>query len=560
MLKSLRKQAISFSIVISILFSGYHSGHSTQTLSYDQNGSKHPGWRDARRTPRHQTLSDYQHWIKHLASRNYTVVQGNVFLMVNAECPTFVAIFDSCFGNNPAAPYIILQPPIEYSYVDPYYAVPLETPGPEGLTNIIYRLGSHDALVTLISYPPKAAYFGYQSYVFTREISAYAGITPPRPPTVSPDPSRYEIFGSIGNAVNNVIVQNQYGSAPWGGTVVMYITTPNQNLANALMANARSHGINPNSIFVEPVGSNVITGNDASADDMLTLMRYAVPESTSAASDWQNALSSNVLVYKVTNTDLAVSRFGANQYTAHVSNTDETGLTTALQQLAALLQTYLADTQTPIDTAASHQTEATTEDDANGIPTSGLVGASCIAYGVNCEGDNQDTSTYATLINYVLLLGPEETAFIAGVNHSVESVNNNHYISVDIYNASNSSGVASASQTNPTATGFDSGFLTGSAQQVLTALGITIPPEDTELTENISKLYVTFIARNCNNSTIAAASAYCIDLMGRSLIPLDDPISIIERSYVVPGMTTGGYPPEMVYPYIIAATHSFIAK
>jgi len=103
-------------------------------------------------------------------------------------------------------------------------------------------------------------------------------------------------------------------------------------------------------------------------------------------------------------------------------------------------------------------------------------------------GDNQDTSTYATLLNYVLLLGPEETAFIAGVNHSVESVNNNYYNSLAIDNASNASGVASASQTNPTATGFDSGFLTGSAQQVLTALGITIPPEDTELTGNISQL------------------------------------------------------------------------
>jgi hypothetical protein len=506
------------------------------------------------------TLSDYQHWIKNLSSQHYTVVQGNVFLMVNTECPTFVAIFESCFGQNPASPYIIPQPPIEQSYVDPYYAVPLETPGPDGLTDIIYRLGDNDALVTIISYPPKAAYFGYQSYVFTREISDYAGITPPRTPTVSPDPSRYDLFCSIGNAINIVIVQNQYDSAPWGGTVVMYITTPNQNLANALIANARRHGINPNSIFVEPVGSNVITGNDASADDMITLMRYAVPESTSAASDWQNALSSNVLVYKITNPDIAVSRFGVNQYTAHVSNTDETRLTMALQQLAALLQTYLADTQTPIDTAASHQTEATTADDSDGIPTSGLVGSSCIAYGVDCEGDNQDTSTYATLINYVLLLGPEETAFIAGVNHSVESVNNNHYLSVDIYNASNSSGVAGASQTNPTAAGFDSGFLTGSAQHVLTALGITIPPEDTALTDNIAKLYVTFMARNCNNATIAAAKAYCIDLMGRSLIPLDDPISIVERSYVVPSRTTGGYPPNMVYPYIIAATHTFIAK
>ena len=536
MRKSLHKQAIYFFIVISILFSGFHSGQASHTLRY------------------------YHNWINTLSSQDYTVVQGNVFLMVNTDCPTFVAIFDSCFGQNPASPYIIPQPPIEHSYVDPYYAVQLNTPGPDGLTNIMYRLGDHDALVTIIAYPPKAAYFGYQSYVFTRDISHYAGITPPRPPTVSPDPSRYEIFGSIGDDVNSVIVQNQYGSAPWGGTVVMYITTPNHNLADALMANARRHGINPHSIFVEPVGSNVITGNGARADDLMTLMRYAVPESTSAASDWQNALRRNVLVYKVTNTEIAVSRFGANPYTAHVSNTDETGLTTPLQQLATLLQTYLAATQTPIATATSHQLEATARYDAKGLPTAGLVGSTCIAYGVNCLGDNQDTSTYATLLNYGLLLGPEETAFIAGVNHSVESVNNNHYVSVDINNASNTSGVAAASQTNPTAVGFDSGFLTGSAQQVLTALGITIPPGDTELTEHISKFYVTFIARNCNNATIAAANAYCIDLMGRSLIPLEDPISIFERSYVVPGRTAGGYPPVMVYPYIVAATHTFIAQ
>ena len=58
------------------------------------------------------------------------------------------------------------------------------------------------------SYPPKAAYLGYISYVFTSQVNNYAGITPPTPPTPSPDSSRYEIFGSIGNDVNDVIVKN----------------------------------------------------------------------------------------------------------------------------------------------------------------------------------------------------------------------------------------------------------------------------------------------------------------------------------------------------------------
>ena len=69
----------------------------------------------------------------------------------------------------------------------------------------------------------------------------------------------------------------------------------------------------------------------------------------------------------------------------------------------------------------------------------------------------------------------------------------------------------------------------------------------------------TFVARDCDNATIAAASELCLDLMGTSLIPLNDPISITERSYIVPGTMTGGYVPEMVYPYIIAGTHNFVA-
>ena len=112
MRKSLHKQAIYFFIVISILFSGFHAGQASHTLR------------------------SYHDWINTLSSQDYTVVQGNVFLMVNTDCPTFVEIFESCFGQNPASPYIIPQPPIEHSYVDPYYAVPLNTPGPDGLTNI----------------------------------------------------------------------------------------------------------------------------------------------------------------------------------------------------------------------------------------------------------------------------------------------------------------------------------------------------------------------------------------------------------------------------------------
>lgn len=109
----------------------------------------------------------YSSWLNNLFPE-FRVVQGNIFLMTASDCPTFTGIFNSCFGNNPAAPYIIPQPPVENSYVDPDYAKALNTLGPNGqTTNIIYRLSDHEALVTIVSYPPKASYLGYISYVFT---------------------------------------------------------------------------------------------------------------------------------------------------------------------------------------------------------------------------------------------------------------------------------------------------------------------------------------------------------------------------------------------------------
>ncbi len=502
----------------------------------------------------HQTIQDYSQWINSLPG-TYNVAQGNAYLMLNSECPLYVSIFGSCFGQNPAAPYIIPQPPIENSYVDPYYAVPLNTPGPDGTTNIIYRLSDQDALVTIVSYPPEAAFFGYVSYVFTREASYYDNVPAPHARTVSPDPSRYEIFGSIGNDVNNVIVRNQIGFIPWGRSVVVYITTSNELLAEALIHNAKKQGINPDSIFIEKIGSNVITGNDSSADDMSTLMRYAVPRSQTNANTWTDNLSENVLVYKVTNPTIEVSRYGANQYTPHqINNAENTKpIKKALHQLARLLGKYLEKVQS--SPSSFRPAIPTTEDNSEGIPYKGLVGSYAIEYGVLAAGDDQDTSTYA--IALMTNLGATETAFIVGVNHNVAGLNNTHYVSIDIYNTDVGEGIASTSQTNIKATGFDSGNLNGSAQAVLMALGIKIPKRFKELRENIFKLYVSALTRDVNNPATAAINKYCINLNGTTLLPEGAPLSIAERSYIVPGTTTGGNVNEMLYPLIVAAADDF---
>ena len=170
-------------------------------------------------------------------------------------------------------------------------------------------------------------------------------------------------------------------------------------------------------------------------------------------------------------------------------------------------------------------------------------------------GEDQDTSTYALL--RLGMLGSEETAFVVGVNHNLPDINNTRYVSVAIYNGDNATGVASASQINPQAVGFDRGSLNGSAQGILDALGISIPPNYTDLIANLPNLYVVAITRDINNPTIAPASQYTIDLQGTSLVPINAALLITERSYIVPGTTAGGNVDYMLYPIVVAAIRDF---
>ena len=348
------------------------------------------------------------------------------------------------------------------------------------------------------------------------------------------------------------------GVSPWNNAIVVYITTSNANLAAALVERAKQHGIDPKSIFIEPIGSNVITGNGPEADDMVRLMRYAIAKSATASNKWIYSLSKNVLVYKVSNPTLPVQRYGEIGYTPHIVNNSETAhvpsLSTALQQLATLLQNYLTAQQS-LD-AEYRPLMVTTKVNAQGIPDGGLVGSVCIQYGTNCLGEDQDTSTYALL--RLGMLGSEETAFVVGVNHNLPDINNTRYVSVEIYNDDDATGVASASQINPQAVGFDRGSLNGSAQGILDALEISIPPNYTDLIINLPNLYVAAIARDINNPTIAPASQYTLNLKGISLVPQNAPLLITERSYIVPGTTAGGNVDSMLYPLVVAAIRDFI--
>ena len=482
-------------------------------------------------------------WTEHLGQQGYGVSQGGVWLVDNAACSEIEAVFQSCFANNPAAPYILPEPPIDGTFVDPHYASTFTKPGTTGEpSNPFFRLANSDALVVLVKLPPQAAYLGYQTYLFTRAVSAYGTtVSPKLAPlqVVSPDTSRYEIFGSLGNDINNVVVENRLGSV-WNNGVAVYITTSNRALAQALVADAKAQGFDEKRIFVEPVGKNVMTGTGPKADDLVSLFRYALPQSQADNDAWLKAVSENVVVYRVSASAHArVERFATPLYTKK-GTTSEEAYAHAMQELTNVLSQWLTAQQGQPPTVKTMIRSLVLGKTGK---LRGFVGKSCIAQGFNCLGDNEDTDSYR--IGGIGTLGANDVAIMTGINHTL--LDNAAYISVGIYNAADQAGVAGASQTDPAAVGFDSGTLTGSAEGVLKSLGL-YDSVSSSLKAQLPYLYTVLMARTCK-----LAPPYCVQITYKE-VPLATKISVFQRGYIKPGTTTGANPNVIPSPQLIFRT------
>lgn len=478
----------------------------------------------------------WESWVRKLIYAGYAVDQGTVSVVDNAACQQFIAVFGSCFGNNAAAPYIVPVLPIDDTAVDPSYGGSFLTFGETGSpSNMFYRLSDRDAIVSIVLPPPKAAYLGYQGYVFSRSTSEYTGSASGK--TTSPNPLRYELFSSIGNDLNSVILEKGVGSF-WGGKPIVYVSASNSTVANNIKANAVANGLDSARIFIEPIGANVLTGSTLAADDLITLMRYALPQDSAASTQWLGSLRSNIRVYRVSS-NAAISRYPTPVYTLK-TGTSEAAYATPLDELSSLLSTWLTAHQSSGLTTTINMS-VSAHVDATGKPV-GLVGGDCIAAGTSCLGDNQDTDSYRSGV--IGKLTGNNVAIVAGVNHTV--TNNASYISVAVYNAQTLTGVASVSQTNPVAVGFSSGVMTGSAEAVLRSLGLYDSAASSALKAALPSLYVEFVARTCT-----AVPTYCIALGNPTSLPAAVPIFLTQRAYVRPGSTTGGNPDIMQTPRVI---------
>lgn len=211
------------------------------------------------------------------------IEEGEVGHVTHEECESFVEKYGTCFGLNPASPYIT------YRFDD----FP-------GVDRPRYTLDANQAMVLLWHTPPESRYFSHQTYRFSVyrrgipdplalfdcdarfnfRIEGKFGFCDP-----SSSGSRVDIrrlnFGPIGNNLNHLELRTSPGpSAPFDSDVII-ITTPNiavegivrAGLLPALVEAGLPQGI----VHHEPVPDSLLQlGHGRASDDFTSLMRMAL--------------------------------------------------------------------------------------------------------------------------------------------------------------------------------------------------------------------------------------------------------------------------------------------
>ncbi len=352
--------------------------------------NKVPGWVE----------SKARRLIHELEKDGYEVSRGYFDLYTLEDCPYSWAAMESCYGNNAAAPYVSpVLPHWPEEFVDPATDLALG-PTVEGY-NHTYRLDPREAIVILAQMPPPAAYFGLQSYLFTREGTfdtyspAYYFVSTYLPNLVTTffsvvpqNDERIQPFASLSNSINNVVIEDQSGAA--FDQVRVFIITPDQFMDDAVRQAFAEIAVDDAEIFTEAIPSYVLTGLGESADELISIMRYSMPEDGgepgTASDTWRKELPLVVLRIRDTRSDRAPEPYPEPVLETRTA-VDELGLAADQMSLVkAVAERWGQPCQQP-----DCSDRAKTFLDLQRPPLS-MVGPLCAEIGMNCLGDTQDTT------------------------------------------------------------------------------------------------------------------------------------------------------------------------
>jgi len=449
-----------------------------------------------------------------LEQQGYEVNRGYFKLLTTEDADYSYRTMGSCYGNNPAAPYVVFAvPPWPEEFVDPATKLAL------GLTyegyDTLFRLDPREAIVIFGQLPPDASYFGMQTYLFSREgtfdtgSAQYIFFATYYPAflsfffaTVPDNPARIQVFNSLGNSNNNAVIVNQSGAA--FDQERFFIITPDQFMNDAIRQSLAGISVADENIFTEPIPPTVLTGLDEHADDFAALIRYAEPldqgtDGTPSAL-WRQDLPLVVLRVRDTRTERTPVPYEPLVLETRTA-TDESWLTDDLNNLVAEICTKWGLTSGPdcVSDFLSMQTWPVL-----------MVGPIGTEIGMNCLGDTQDTSYHGTPN-----LSLDNGEIYAVVSTLGTETDNASYVGLSVNESLKMKGIANIS----------SKTLTGTAAEY----GPTV--------NNTDKFYVYYFARDCSDLQIIT-SGHCFTVT-EEMIPPGDYLKLAQRNYLRPGTQRG---------------------
>lgn len=476
---------------------------------------------------------DAKRLIADLTAQGFEVKRGYFKLYTQDDCSDSYKTMKSCYGNNPAAPYIMFAVPSwPEEYVDPATKLAFGriANGYKGS----FRLDPREAIVIIGLMPPPSAYFGLQTYLFTREGTfdktspTYQYIATNFPALLSTfftqvprNMNRIELFASLSNSNNDIVVQQQSGVA--FDQKRYFIITPDQFMDTAVRMSLNRIAVESSSIFTESIPSvpdnlsTVKTGLDEHADELAWVMRYAMPfdggGSTTPSDNWRKDLPLVVLRVRDTKQGRAAQPYGP-----FVLETRTAINESWLQyDLANLVSTVNRKWGQPCSNADCSDQGTTSFIDLQSYPIN-LVGPTCMGIGMNCLADTQDT-TYQGTPNLSL----DNGEIYAVVGTLGTETGNATYVGLSVNESLMVKGLANIN----------------SDQLKNTAIRYS------GQVNNADKFYVYYFTRDCSDLK-ALTDGNCFAISDTMIQPCSDPttqtcdyLKLIQREYIAKGTRRG---------------------
>jgi hypothetical protein len=448
-----------------------------------------------------------------ISAKGYEVAQGDFRLFSIADCKYAIASIGNCLGNNPTAPYVLATVPLwPNEYVDKDMKDLL---GPladdHGWT---HRIDQREAIVVLGVLPPAGRYFGLQPYIFTRQTQLnledpiYQTLTDSFMKSVlfmaSPNPSRPLVFSSLGDSINNVVIERQAGAA-WDRQRFFIITSDarlGRDLSEALL---RAGVPDRRHIFTAAVPPSLARlGLASAADDFMTVIRYAMPNDAAAGEQWRQQLP--LAIFRVRdNTPSHLAEPYAMPAREKRTARSELSLKGDVEDLVAAVKRKWGQT-------AAHDSQFYSL-----LQAVDLIGEHCLARPMNCLGDTPDADYQVSQT-----VGVDSGEVLAVVGTLGTATGNATYSSLSINRLPELVGTSNLSDED----------LAGTASAFSSMVG------------NTDKLYLKYFARDCKNLQ------NCHQVT-EQMVPRGDSLKVVQRNYVVPGSTRGPAPDRVVNPRLI---------